>query len=423
MRRVLVIAITFLVGLAAVAGVAVTWWGAAALERGARAYRYRESLLGRIERASKAPRPVFWVGDSTIMAMKRASYPQLLQPRLAAAGASGVVVAAPAFDAFSYYYLMGPIVAAEPDLIVLVARLSAFRSRDWAGFTYNDLASMIPLEELPRTLLLPLSERSTNAGRVLLAQLLRRDWALQGLWFVTGVREVWEQAPFWQRLGPPNPPPVFDPSVLTAGLRLFEVRLTPRNPQLRVLAAAVRMATRRGRRVLVIGAPIPTALLAQFRGHDPAVWPPRFAVLRAAVEEAGGVFADLHDALGSAEFADFGGHYNEQGAARLAELVGPVVEEALRSAEPAVGLRLDRDPPGRAAGVGDGIDRVAVRLGRARDVADAARVVDHEHEGRPARERGEADLRTRPRERAAHAAQIERDRLHASLVAGAGRPL
>jgi hypothetical protein len=318
---------------------------------------------------------------------------------------------------------MGPVLEAEPELIVLVARLSAFRSRDWSGFTYNDLASMIPPEELPRTLLLPLSERSTNAGRVLLAQLLRRDWAERALWFVTGLREAWEEAPLWARLGPPNPPPVFDPSILTAGLRLFEVRLTPRNPQLRVLAAAVRMATRRGRRVLVIGAPIPTGLLAKFRGHDPDVWPPRFAVLRAAVEEAGGVFVDLHDALGSEEFADFGGHYNEEGAARVAELVGPRIEEALRSAPPASGLRLDRDPPGRPGGLDDGVDGVAVRFGRAGDVADAAGVVHQEHQGRAAGERGEANLRARPRERAAHPAEIERDRPHARLVAGRGAVL
>lgn len=415
MRRVLVIVTVFLLGLATVVGIAVAQWGEAALARGARTYRYRTNLATRIRRPPAARRLVFWLGDSTVMAMRRASYPQLLRGRLAKAGVSSVVVAAPAFDAFSYYYLMGPIMDAEPDLIVVVARLSAFRSRSWAGFTYNDLASMIPAAELPRTLLLPLSERDTNAGRVLLAQLLSWPPAEHALWFVSGLRALWEDAPFWERLGPPKPPPVYDPSILRDALRLFEVRLTPRNPQLRVLAAAVRMATRRGRRVLVLGAPIPTEALEQYRGHDPAVWRPRFAVLRRAVEEAGGSFVDLHDVLPSRDFADFGGHYDEEGAARLAELVWPVVEEAL--GWPARRSGLDRDVPGGAGGV-DGVHDVAVGLGGARDVAHAARVVHDEHQAGAAGEGGEPHLGARPRERTAYAAQVERDRLHGDVVAG-----
>jgi hypothetical protein len=422
MKRVCVIAMVFLLGLGATLAGAIAWWGDAAVERGARAYGYRRAMAVRVQRPPGAGRLVMWLGDSTIMGLVRASYPQLLRRRLAARGVRSTVIAAPVFDAFTYYYVMGPVVDAAPDLIVIVARLSAFGSRQWAGFTYNDLASMIPPRELPRTLLLPLSARETNAGRVLMAQLLRWPWAERALFFLTGARERWERASFWDALGPPEPPPTFDPRILTGALKMFEVRLTSRNPQLRVLDAAIRMATRRGRRVLVIGAPIPTQALARFRHRDPSIWPPRFAVLREAVESAGADFLDLHDALPSDAFADFGGHYNEKGAARLAELIGPVVEQVL-GAPPRVGrLRLDRDAPGRA-GLVDGVDDVAVGLGRARDVADAAWVVHQQDQRGPAGERGQPHLRARPRERTAHAAEVEHDGLHGDVVAGCGAAL
>jgi hypothetical protein len=63
--------------------------------------------------------------------------------------------------------------------------------------------------------------------------------------------------------------------------------------------------------------------------HDPAVYAERFAVLRAVVEENGGLFLDLHETLLRREFSDPVGHVSEAGARHMAELVGPVVLEIL----------------------------------------------------------------------------------------------
>jgi hypothetical protein len=61
--------------------------------------------------------------------------------------------------------------------------------------------------------------------------------------------------------------------------------------------------------------------------------------MRNAVEAEGGMFLDLHEALGSDGFQDKGGHTNDFGTRRLALLVEPVVrrilEERVRRAAPA----------------------------------------------------------------------------------------
>jgi hypothetical protein len=58
----------------------------------------------------------------------------------------------------------------------------------------------------------------------------------------------------------------------------------------------------------------------------------RFDVLRAATEESGGRFVDLHMLLPQAEFADFGGHFGPVGAQHIASVVSPIVVDALRQA-------------------------------------------------------------------------------------------
>ncbi|MGB5080114.1 MAG: hypothetical protein WBO23_05155, partial [Burkholderiales bacterium] len=67
-------------------------------------------------------------------------------------------------------------------------------------------------------------------------------------------------------------------------------------------------------------------------GYDPETYRERFATLRAAVEGPGGVFADLHDALPASMFEDNVGHFNPEGAARMADLLRPVVEREVDAA-------------------------------------------------------------------------------------------
>ncbi len=110
------------------------------------------------------------------------------------------------------------------------------------------------------------------------------------------------------------------------GYRLYDVSLSPDHPSVEMLVAAVETARQAGSRVLVIGSPIPVEEL-QARG---LYHPESFATLHTAVEEHGGSFLDLHRALASRDYRDSSGHYTGEGASRIAELVTPAVETALR---------------------------------------------------------------------------------------------
>jgi hypothetical protein len=147
-------------------------------------------------------------------------------------------------------------------------------------------------------------------------------------YFAEGARLLYHDAAFWNPLGPAVPPPVFDGRVVEA-LRVFDVAISRRQPTVRMLEATVRMVADSGRTAIVVGVPIPYEALRTTDWYDPAVYQSRFDVLRGVVEEAGGRFIDLHDALPAAQLADYAGHFTSEGAQRLAEVIWPQVSAAL----------------------------------------------------------------------------------------------
>jgi hypothetical protein len=97
-----------------------------------------------------------------------------------------------------------------------------------------------------------------------------------------------------------------------------------------MMEATVRLAHEAGVHVIVVGTPIPFEDMRETVGYDPALYAARFATLRAAVEDAGGVFLDLHEALPHDKFHDPVGHFTVAGAEELAERIRPVVARELR---------------------------------------------------------------------------------------------
>jgi hypothetical protein len=115
-------------------------------------------------------------------------------------------------------------------------------------------------------------------------------------------------------------------------LRDYNTAITRRQGTVQVLEAAVRTVTTTGRAVVVIGTPIPWEAIATRPWFDAERIRRRYDVLRDSVQEAGGVFVDLHDLLRQEEFADYGGHFLESGAQHIAGQIFPHVRAALQRA-------------------------------------------------------------------------------------------
>ena len=97
----------------------------------------------------------------------------------------------------------------------------------------------------------------------------------------------------------------------------------------RMMDATIRVARKAGVHVIVVGTPIPYEDMRESVGYDPEVYATRFAVLRAAVKDAGGIFVDAHETLARDLFTDPVGHFDEAGATILAERIRPVIEQEL----------------------------------------------------------------------------------------------
>jgi hypothetical protein len=340
-----------IVGSFLVCGGLIVWGftatvGAAALDQGIGLYRYRNLLDAFLRESGPAARPlVVWLGDSTIMAFRRKSYPQLLRPRLLEQGVDSRVIALPGMDAYAHYFLSGRVLELDPVMVVIVAHLPGFLPKgSKRTFTYNDTCSYLLPSQLPGTFLLPLAERQLSPARVLLAQSLNFEIPKRIFYTAEGARLLYQRAPFWSALGPPRPPAFFDPSALRA-LGGYNVELSRRQPTVRMLEATVRAVTEAGRVALVVAAPIPHEAMQQEPWYDAARIQRRIDVLRDATRDAGGTFVDLHQLLRRVEFADFGGHLTPDGALRVSNMVWPFVREGVRRA-----ARSSRPPAGHGGG-------------------------------------------------------------------------
>jgi hypothetical protein len=320
---------------------ALLTWGAAAcfgpqaLERGVKLYGYRWYVDRILAKAPDEKRPlVVWLGDSTIMDSSRPSYPQLLEPWLHRKGVDSRVLAGPAFDPYVFYFLAGRVIERlDPAAVVIVARFASFHPRgSWKEFRYNDMSSFLLPSLLPRTFLLPLAPRQLSPARLLLAQTLNDETAEQIFYGAEGLRRLYADAPFWEPLGPPKPPPVLRPAMRDV-LDAHDLEVSRRQPAVAMLEATVRVVTEAGGVPLVIGSPIPYEALRERPDYDAAAIQRRFDTLRAIVEESGGMFLDLHELLPQSELADYAGHFTSAGALRLSHSIFPFVREALRRAD------------------------------------------------------------------------------------------
>jgi hypothetical protein len=166
---------------------------------------------------------------------------------------------------------------------------------------------------------------------VLLAQTLNFETPEQILYAAEGLRLLYREAPFWESLGPPQPPGVFNPA-LPEALRGYDNELSRRQPVVRMLEATVRAVTEAGHVALVVASPIPYEELERRPWYDSARMQRRIDLLRAVTEDAGGIFADLHRLLTQAEFSDYGGHFLASGALHVSNAIWPILRPALRHA-------------------------------------------------------------------------------------------
>jgi hypothetical protein len=238
------------------------------------------------------------------------------------------IIALPALDFFHYYALLGRILEQPPEVIVMLANLRLFhRARDDAAFRL--LSALIPGDELHHAMLLPLYTRDLTLARLLLNRILLFESARTGFYFYEGLRVLFQESDAWKELAPETPPAR---SSARSVVEQYSPSLDPWHPVVRAMEAAVRLAVRRGTRVIVLAVPIPYELLESLEGYSAEAEAARVRALGEAVQKNGGVFLDLHRALQKDAFqrGGIGGaHYEESGARRVAELVLPVLEREL----------------------------------------------------------------------------------------------
>jgi hypothetical protein len=330
-RRLLAIAGAFVATVALASWATVAGVGAGALRMGAKRHPQRRLVAAALRDATGPPAPdVVWLGDSTIMPEFNASYPKAIGR---AHGLRTVVLAAPAMDFWAFYCVMGAALALRPRLVVMIANL---RLLDPAGVgaTFNDLASFVPVGELPRLLALPYAFRGMTAPRLLLAHALDVGVGEDAFLLVEGIGPLVEEARWWRLLGAET---TTDPRTARRRayldywrrtVRAYDTAVDAANPLVRFAAAATDMAVRHGARVAVVVTPVPIVLLTRRGLYERARYAARVDVLRGAIEGAGGVVVDLHEAVGPAGFRDPAGHFTPQGAIRMSRLAWPALAAA-----------------------------------------------------------------------------------------------
>ena len=328
MRRVAAITGTW-IGLLVAAAAAYIWPAeGVALERALQRYNYRESLKDQLRDVERDRPVVVWMGDSTMIGIKLATYPPLVGRMLP--DVPWGKVAFFGSDFFTFYPIVGELLEHHrPALLVLVAHLRFFRqpSADTARVvaTRNDLLSFVPTSELTTAMRLPLDTRGMTIPRLLLARLLRYELVEHAMYLADGARALVAEAELsW--LGPTRPAHAMTGKrAIDLALGGSDVPITVDQPTVRMMAETVRLARRHDVRVLVIGYPVPPATT----GYDHTVYANRFAILRDIVAGAGGVFVDLHEALPNEMFQDAIGHLTREGHQRIADHLRRVVVREL----------------------------------------------------------------------------------------------
>lgn len=308
---------------------------------------------------------VAFLGDSMIVSYpEKRRVPERLQQRLDALSSEpGQVrvhsVAAPGSGAFDYYFLADRVAAAQPDVVILPFNLTSF-SDAWRGtFSRPELAGFIAPSRLPRALGLPLdwigvtTDRLLGAvaliqaggfecWRALSAQQARLGSARTQLASALGARfgddadtrfarESFEHmkqrmvVEATQRLTPEGVQERF--GRVLAGV-------TPDDPSLQVLAAAIQTLRARDIDVIVYANPTNVEHLEAVAGAPSPGLSRSLASLAEVTRGAGGRFVDLHALLPDPGFRDFAGHLSFRapgldGPLALADRLAPVVAQSV----------------------------------------------------------------------------------------------
>lgn len=270
---------------------------------------------------------VTWIGDSTLMPVGHATYPQLLEQRTGEQ-IRHQVLAFEGADAFFYYHLLDRVLARDPDLVILIAHLRMFLPQH-VDPRLGALTSLIPESQLARSLLLPWSARSLTIPRLLLDRALAGD-ALRGTAAsFEAPRRAFQEAGFWTRLGSERPARN-TPWFVRRVLREYVRPLSPRNPVVRMLAEDVATIQRHRSQALVLVAPVNWQALTELGIYDATTVRESIQTLREVTEANGGTLLDLHDLLSEAFFRDRAGHYHPAGDELIAARLTPELMKELK---------------------------------------------------------------------------------------------
>jgi lysophospholipase L1-like esterase len=354
MRRLLVIAVSFVLTLAAVVAVARARWLEAGMKEGRTLYARRQAIRDLLHQHSPAGgRSVLYMGDSTIMGQPHnPAWQQLLAPALRRRGVRTDQLAFPGEDLVHHYCTVDAFLDERPEevVVVVVHMRLMFPGREDGRMI--DLCSFLPPSALPRSLVLPWYDRNVSLVRLALTKTLAVPWVEDSFIFAEGLRRLFVDA--WM----PAPPAKRSlKKFFTSVQRMiasYDRPLTPRQPMVRMLGAVVAEICRRGAQPLAVVTPIPpeaTRFAGGRAGTDP--WISRMRILRGTVEAAGGRFLDLHGLLDASGFRDYGGHLSPRGHALVANAVAPTLFEMLGLPPPrplpVPPAPAQRRPPSRAA--------------------------------------------------------------------------
>lgn len=235
------------------------------------------------------------------------------------------VVVAPGLDPYHYYYLMGPALDLKPGVVVLIAHLRLFDLS--SERRVEDFPELIPTSELGKAMVLPFARRGITIPELLLRRCLRFRWAEGAVRNLEGLRVTVRDRllPDLSRQAQESVRER-ESAVRERALHRYDTRIGPRHAMLKMLAASIELASRRGAMVLVVIAPVPYELLEEHGWYGEERFSRRVSYVQKAVQEEGATVLDLHRALRRSGFRDELGHYSVEGSERLADLVEPTLE-------------------------------------------------------------------------------------------------
>jgi hypothetical protein len=337
-NRLAIIALVFTLSLSASVLVAWELFGDEALRVGRRIDVVRGSVHDSLRRDSPDRPLLVWLGDSTLVKNYRTGpFPRKLGRQLPMSVETRLA-AHPGLTFSHFYCLLGPALALEPQLVVIVANLWSINPANRRR-PLGTLGSLIPAGELRRAIRLPFRALGgPTAPELIVARLLRIPTVDSAYHFSVGLRQMFRRALPRAGRGRSGEFPVGEEwgelfrreaqlgdDHVAAVLRGFDFEIARDDAMVRMMAATVSAAVRSDVPVLVYVNPIPVTRLPEGGWYDAGRYARRIGVMREAVSDAGGAFVDLHAAVPGGGLLDLRGHLDASGADRMASLLAPHV--------------------------------------------------------------------------------------------------